>query len=125
MRVPPRSTNPVNHSESISRGASTPVQKKQFENPISSNQPVQSAKAAPAADIMADVKLIADQVKSGTMSKEEATRQFAAVVMEKRHDLSDLGKSAEQVKEAIKNIVGDDPRFVSKLNAQLQQLAKA
>src|SRR5689334_2935642 len=92
MRVPPRSNHPVNHSESISRGAGTAVQKKQFENPIASGKAVQGPAATRASDIMADVKLIADQVKSGGMSKEEATRQFAALVIEKRHDLSDLGK---------------------------------
>jgi len=135
MRVPPNTTNPVNHSESIARGTaargaavpsgSSQVNKKQFENPISSGKAVQGPAATRASDIMADVKLIAEQVKSGGMSKEEASRQFAALVIEKRHDLSDLGKNAEQVKEAIKNIAGDDPRFVAKLNAQLQQLTKA
>jgi hypothetical protein len=78
-----------------------------------------------AADIIDDVKALAHEVKGGLITKEEASKRFVSIVIEKRHDLSALGPKAKQVEEAIREIAGDDPSFVTRLSAQLSQLARA
>jgi len=125
MRVPPNGSRPIHRTESTAPGSGAAVSKKQFEAPVSQGKTAQSVQSTRAADILADVQALALEVKSGSLSKEEATKRFASIVIEKRHDLKELGPKAEQVKEAIQNIVGDDPSFVARLNTQLQQLAKA
>lgn len=125
MRVPPSGSRPLgNTGTTQSESVSTPA-KTSFKAATTQAKQPSSAGAAGVADIIADVKALALEVKGGTVSKEEASKRFVSIVIEKRHDLSALGPKAKQVEEAIREIAGDDPSFVARLSTQLQQLAKA
>jgi hypothetical protein len=125
MHIPPSGSRPIGQTESTASKSGAAVAKKEFGNLVAAAKPTASAAKATAADIIADVKALAYEVKAGTITKEEASKRFVSIVIEKRHDLSSLGPKAKQIEEALKDIVGDDPVFVSRLSVQLQQLAKA
>lgn len=123
MRIP-NGSRPIGHTESTAPKSTGQVSKKEF-GQLGATAKAKASAPAPAADIIADVKQLAHEVRDGLLTKEEASKRFVSIVIEKRHDLSSLGPKAKQVEEAIKDIAGDDPVFVSKLSLQLQQLAKA
>jgi hypothetical protein len=125
MRVPPSGPNPLHHTESTAPSSGATVSKKQFDQKINAPKPPANAAPVGAADIIGEVKSLATDVKSGAISKEEASRRFVSIVIEKRHDLSVLGPKGKQIEDAVKEIAGDDPHFVSRLDAQLQKLSKA
>jgi hypothetical protein len=122
MRVPPSGSRPVQHTNSTLLDKSSAVTRS-FESQLSSAKPVSAAKPASAADIIGDVKLLAAEVKAGAITKEEASKRFVSIVIEKRHDLSSLGQKGKQIEDAVKEIAGDDPHFISRLQAQLQKLS--
>lgn len=125
MRVPPSAPRPINHTQSAAQTTDVAVSKKQFQPQISAPKPSTSMKAMGAADIIADVKSLALEVKSGAITKEEASKRFVSLVIEKRHDLSSMGQKGKVIEEAVKEVAGDDPHFVASLSTQLQKLANS
>lgn len=121
MRVPPSTFQSINHTESLAPNTKT-VSKENFSPHISRQS--QPSKVNPAAaDLIFEVQELARDFKSGTLTKEDASKRFAALVMAKRHDLGSLGPKGKQVHEAVMEIAGDDPVFISALTFQLQRLS--
>lgn len=91
---------------------------------VSSSTPAKAPAATPDLDgeFLNEVKALAHQMQQGHLSKEEAAQQFAALVMEKRHDLSLFGKKGTLIAKTVQEVVGQDPEFTHKLQLQLSRL---
>lgn len=121
MRVPPSGFKPLQPNESSPLKSEKSLPKAAFDSHIAQVKTVAPAQAA--ADLIDDVKALAAAFKSGAVSKEEVSARFVSLVIEKRHDLSALGPKQKLIEDSVKEIAGDDPHFVSKLQSQLQKLA--
>ena len=122
MRVPPSTFQTINQTESLSPNTKT-ISKEKFAPHLS--RPNESGKMAStaAADLILEVQELAKEFKSGTLTKEDASKRFASLVMAKRHNLDSLGPKGKQVHDAVMEIAGDDPHFISALSLQLQKLS--
>ena len=74
--------------------------------------------------LMEQLEALAAEVAAGSATKEEATRRFAGMVIDERFGQVNKGKGAQKMRDAIGNMVENDPNFVNRLQNQLRKMAK-
>jgi hypothetical protein len=74
------------------------------------------------ADLMKDLTSLANDMRLGKITKEELSRQFVGLVIEKRINLGQFTKDVKTIETAVADIVEQDPKFVSLLESQLKKL---
>lgn len=74
--------------------------------------------------LLEELSSLAQEVEKGQVSKEEASRKFAVMVIKERFGDKNAGKGAKNMQEAISDMVESDPNFVSRLHTQLKKMSK-
>jgi len=64
---------------------------------------------------------LASKIREGTLTKEEASRQFVGLVIQKMN-LKSHTKEAKKIETLVADAVEQDPNFVQKLETQLKKL---
>ena len=95
-----------------------------FSPALGAKSSADAPKLSPSSEFLEDVKSLAVLMRDGDLTKEEAAKKFADLVMEKRHDMSLFGKKADVISKAVQEIVGQDPEFSQRLHVQLQRLSQ-
>jgi polyhydroxyalkanoate synthesis regulator phasin len=95
----------------------------EFSSVLSSSAAQKSAPAEKVAQLMEGLQAIANDVKQGKMSKEEAGRQFVSSVIRQTH-LKSYVKDIKKMESAVADAIEQDPIFVSKLETQLKKIGQ-
>lgn len=74
------------------------------------------------ADLMEGLTLLANDVKQGKLSKEDLSRQFVGLVIEKRINLSQFSKDVKTIENAVAEVLEKDPQFASLLESNIKKL---
>lgn len=93
-----------------------PASNKAFQNILASKQ------ASAISELKKDLKQVSLDLKSGKITGEEATKQFASLVIQKRNEFNLTPASMQKIQHAIGDLVSQDPVFVSKLQTELKRI---
>ena len=66
---------------------------------------------------------LSQDMKTGKISQQEACQQFVELVVSKRMDLGRFSQNVKEIEQAVKNVLGQDPQFMPRLETQLKKLS--
>jgi hypothetical protein len=84
-----------------------------FQNVLASKQ------ADTLKELQSDLKQVSQDLKTGKISDEQASRQFVNLVISKRSELGLSQQNLAKVESAIGDLVSQDPNFMANLRKAL------
>lgn len=112
MRIAPSTQShfsPLSNTQGAASG-------KPFQNILTSKQ------SAVVSELKKDLKQVSLDLKSGKITGEEASKQFAGLVIQKRNEFNLTPASIQKIQRAVGDLVAGDPAFVSKLQNELKKI---
>lgn len=100
---------------SLSNKTATPPQT-QF------NQVLASKQTTVISELKQDLKQVSLNLKSGKITEEQASKQFVNLVVEKGNKFNLTPENLQKIQNAVGDVVGDNPGFLSKLQNGLRRI---
>ncbi|MBH1989419.1 MAG: hypothetical protein I8H75_06110 [Myxococcaceae bacterium] len=83
---------------------------------------MKSQKAPMLQALKEDLQKLSQELKSGKISAEEASKQFVDLVIAKKNEFGLNAKDMKRVQSAVSEIVSQDPLFSIKLEKELKRI---
>ena len=96
----------------------------EFSSVLSSSTAQKTVPAEKVTKLMEGLQWLADDVKQGKISKEEASRHFVSIVVQQQTHLKSHVKDLKKMESAIADAIEQDPFFVGKLDTQLKKIGQ-
>lgn len=96
----------------------------EFSSVLSSSAAQKTAPSEKVAQLMEGLQGLANDVKLGKVSKEEASRHFVSMVVQQQTHLKSHVKDLKKMESAVADAIEQDPFFVSKLETQLKKIGQ-
>ena|SRR3989338_6111960 len=74
------------------------------------------------SDLKQDLKRISQDLQSGKISQEEASKNFTCLVVEKRNQLGLTPEQINNIQNTLAELMSTDPSFGPKLTRELKKL---